>query len=107
MTEFGRTSMENGSMGTDHAESSVVFLAGGGVKGGIYNCDPTTWKAGDIFSSRSGRYLSKRTDFRGVFGEVFTKHFGDSPDVLEKIIPGYTAAKAKDPAGFAPLNFIA
>ncbi len=107
MTEFGRTSMENGSMGTDHAESSVVFVAGGGVKGGIYNCDPTTWKAGDIFSSRSGRYLSKRTDFRGIFGEIFTNHFEDSPDILEQIIPGYTAAKAKDPTGFSPLNFLA
>lgn len=107
MTEFGRTSIENGSRGTDHAESSVMFIAGGGVKGGIYNCDPTTWKAGDIFSSKNGRYLAKRTDFRSVFGEIFTKHFGDQPSMLEKIIPGYTAASTKDPVGFQPLNFIA
>lgn len=107
MTEFGRTSVENGSRGTDHAESSVVFMAGGGVKGGVYNCDSTTWKAGDIFSSKSGRYLAKRTDFRSVFGEIFTRHFGDSPDLLERIIPGYSAAAAKDPVGFQPLNFIA
>ncbi|MCC6232594.1 MAG: DUF1501 domain-containing protein [Verrucomicrobiales bacterium] len=106
MTEFGRTSEENGSQGTDHAESSVVFVAGGGVKGGVYNCDSTTWKSGDRFSSRSGRYLAKRTDFRSVFGEVFTKHFGDSPALLEQIIPGYTAAAAKDAAGFQPLGFM-
>ncbi len=106
MTEFGRTSEENGSQGTDHAESSVVFVAGGGVKGGIYNCDATTWKSGDMFSSRNGRYLAKRTDFRGVFGEVFTRHFGDSPDLLDTIIPGYRAAATRDPAGFAPLGFI-
>ena len=106
MTEFGRTSMENGSRGTDHAECSVVFVAGGGVKGGVYNCNSSTWKSGDIFSSRSGRYLSKRTDFRGVFGEVFTKHFGDSPALLDQIIPGYAAAATKDPTGFAPLGFM-
>jgi hypothetical protein len=35
MTEFGRTSKENGSNGTDHAESSAMFVAGGGVKGGF------------------------------------------------------------------------
>ena len=32
LTEFGRTSKENGSNGMDHAESSVMFV-GGGVKG--------------------------------------------------------------------------
>jgi uncharacterized protein (DUF1501 family) len=106
MTEFGRTSRENGSQGTDHAESSVVFVAGGGVKGGIYNCNPATWKTGDIFSNRSGRYLAKRTDFRGIFGEIFTRHFGDSPQLLNQIIPGYTAAAAKDPTGFQPLGFL-
>ncbi len=107
MTEFGRTSKENGSMGTDHAESSVMFIAGGGVKGGVYNCDSSTWAPGDIFSSRSGRYLAKRTDFRGVFGEIFTRHFGDSPTMLEHIIPGYSAAAIKDPTGFQPLGFMA
>ena len=107
MTEFGRTSMENGSNGTDHAESSVMFLAGGGVKGGVYNCNSTTWAPGDIFSSRSGRYLAKRTDFRGIFGEIFTRHFGDSPTMLEHIIPGYGAAAVKDPTGFQSLGFMA
>ncbi|HOW68658.1 MAG TPA: DUF1501 domain-containing protein, partial [Verrucomicrobiota bacterium] len=36
MTEFGRTSRENGSGGTDHADSSVLFIAGGAVKGGSF-----------------------------------------------------------------------
>lgn len=76
MTEFGRTSKENGGGGTDHAEASTMFVAGGGVNGGVYNCDDTTWDDGDIFSKR-GRYLARRTDFRSVFGEIFTKHFGN------------------------------
>lgn len=107
MTEFGRTSEENGSQGTDHAESSVVFAAGGGVKGGVYNCDPTTWKNQDMFSSRNGRYLAKRTDFRAVFGEIFTRHFGDDPAMLDDIIPNYARAVSRDPGGFQSLGFIA
>jgi uncharacterized protein (DUF1501 family) len=105
MTEFGRTSEENGSRGTDHAESSVMFVAGGGVKGGVYNCDARTWADGDLFS-KNGRYVAKRTDFRAVFGEIFTRHFGDPPQLLDEIMPGYSTAAANDPAGFRLLNFL-
>jgi uncharacterized protein (DUF1501 family) len=103
MTEFGRTSLENGSGGTDHGDSSVVFAAGGGVRGGIYNCDSTTWKPGDMFV-KSGRYLSRRTDFRALFGEIFTRHFGDPAALLEDIMPGYTQAALDFPASFQPLG---
>lgn len=105
MTEFGRTSKENGGGGTDHAESSVMFVAGGGVKGGVYNCDSSNWKQGDMFS-KDKRYLSRKTDFRAVFGEILTRHFGDNPALLNDIIPGYSAAAAKDPSGFQSLNFL-
>ncbi len=105
MTEFGRTSIENGSGGTDHADSSVVFAAGGNVRGGVYNCDAATWQPGDIFS-KSGRYLSRRTDFRAVFGEVFARHFGDPPSLLDRIRPGYTEAAAANPSTFQPLGFL-
>lgn len=105
MTEFGRTSIENGSGGTDHADSSVVFVAGGGVKGGVYNCDATTWKQGDMFS-KSNRYLARRTDFRAVFAEVFTRHFHDPEASLEQIIPGYGKAAQLNPATFQRLGFL-
>lgn len=105
MTEFGRTSKENSSRGTDHAESSVMFIAGGSVRGGIYNCDATTWKTGDMFS-KSGRYLARRTDFRSVFGEIFTHHFGDSEAMLDTIMPGYSNAASAHPATFQPLGFL-
>ncbi|HNQ91156.1 MAG TPA: DUF1501 domain-containing protein [Verrucomicrobiota bacterium] len=105
LTEFGRTSEENGSGGTDHADSSVMFAAGGRVLGGIYNCDATTWKTGDLFS-KSGRYLSRRTDFRAVFGEVFTRHFGDPVPLLDRLMPGYSQAAAANPTTFQPLGFL-
>jgi len=105
MTEFGRTSKENGSAGTDHAESSVMFVGGGGVKGGVYNCDETTWSDGDMFSKRD-RYVEMKTDFRSVFGEIFQGHFGDDPRQFDEIIPGYTFAKLDNPSDFSPLNFM-
>lgn len=106
MTEFGRTSAENGSMGTDHAEASVVFAAGGGVNGGVYNCDATTWADGDMFSRR-GRYLARKTDFRAVFGEVFRKHFGTAPERLDAVMPGYDRDKLDFPTDFAELGILA
>ena len=105
LTEFGRTSKENGSNGTDHAESSVMFVAGGGVKGGVYNCDDRTWEDNAMFSARD-RYLARKTDFRGVFGEIFQRHFGDSREQLDQWMPGYSIAEMDNPKDFVPLGFL-
>ncbi len=106
MTEFGRTSKENGSFGTDHAEATVMFIAGGNVNGGVYNCDETTWSDGDIFSTSNGRYLAHRTDFRSILTEIFEDHFGDNASVLDKVIPDRAALAAADPLGFTKLGLI-
>jgi uncharacterized protein (DUF1501 family) len=105
MTEFGRTSAENGSQGTDHAEASVVFAAGGGIKGGVYNCDSTTWADGDMFSRR-GRYLERKTDFRAIYGEIFTKHFGTAANRLEVVMPGFNQDKIDFPNDFTELGIL-
>ena len=81
MSEFGRTSAENASVGTDHAEAGVMFAAGGGIKGysaaenrsGVYNCSPgdpipwTTGPTGSMFGV-NGRYLRRVTDYRQING---------------------------------------
>jgi uncharacterized protein (DUF1501 family) len=105
MTEFGRTSKENGSFGTDHAYASAVFVAGGSVNGGVYNCDSTTWADGDMFS-QNGRYLRRSTDFRSVIAEVFRNHFGDSDAVINQAIPGYDGLAAARPSDYSALGFI-
>lgn len=105
MTEFGRTSLENDSRGTDHAEATTMFVAGGGVNGGVYNCDASSWEANAI-RKVNNRYLSHKTDFRSVFGEIFTKHFGVDSDALDEIIPAYSIAKFDDPNEFENLNFL-
>ncbi len=105
MSEFGRTSRENGSQGTDHGHASAMFVAGGRVRGGVYNCDDTTWQAGDLFSTRD-RYVDRRTDYRAVFAEIFTRHFGTTDTALETVIPGYAQAMQDHPGDFVPLEFL-
>jgi len=90
LSEFGRTSDENGSQGTDHAAASCLFVAGGSVNGGVYNCDGTTWPAGVMYGI-GGRYLLERTDYRAIFWEILRDHMGASPAAVESVFPGYTA----------------
>ena len=65
-SEFGRRVKENGSSGTDHGAASVLFLAGGAVKGGIYGDYPslTDLDDGD---------LRMHTDFRSVYATLLDK----------------------------------
>lgn len=102
LSEFGRTSQENGSEGTDHGEASCMFVAGGSVNGGVFNCDPTTWGPGDMFSTPNERYVAQLTDFRAVLGEILIEHFGAGAS-MNDIIPGWDGLT--DPT-FDPLNFL-
>ncbi len=106
ISEFGRTSIENGSQGTDHGASTAMFVAGGPVVGGVYNCDPSTWQAGALFSVND-RYLAANTDFRVIFSEIFQQHFGDAPDTMNQFMPGYDIAATENPGLFTPLGFLA
>jgi hypothetical protein len=108
LSEFGRTTIENSDLGTDHAEAGVMFVAGGAVKGynkgnthGVFNCSPDEaistnlrWAegAGGTMFQASSRYLSRNTDFRSVLGEVIRKHLGATPAQLSRIISGYGVA---------------
>jgi uncharacterized protein (DUF1501 family) len=105
MSEFGRTSEENDSMGTDHAESSVMYIGGGGVNGGIFGCDinPSpklgglpNWaigngaKNGALYSADTNvGYLRRTIDYRSVLGEVIRDHLGATQSQLNRIIPAY------------------
>lgn len=104
LSEFGRTSIENGSRGTDHAEATVMMVGGGAVNGGVYNCDSTTWQNGDLFSTPNGRYLARRTDFRAVLGEVLEQQFCNSPRDLDFVFPGYSDLAQNMPNEFASLG---
>ena len=58
-----------------------------------------------MFSTK-GRYLSRKSDFRSVFGEIFTDHFGNTQKQLNQVIPTYSEAKNNNPADFKKIGFI-
>ena len=53
----------------------------------------------------AGRYLSRKTDFRAVFSEIFERHFGDDPATFNTIMPGYDYDKIDYASTFSYLNF--
>jgi uncharacterized protein (DUF1501 family) len=110
LSEFGRTSIDNGSGGTDHAEASVMYVGGGAVNGGVYACDPSinatmgapNWTpadpgwtptdpatAGGSMFAASSRYLKRAVDYRSVLGEIIRDHLGATQAQLNRIIPAY------------------
>ena len=102
LSEFGRTTVQNGSLGTDHAEAGCMFVAGGSINGGIYGCHPSdsyngvavpwlTGQDGSMFGV-SSRYLKRAIDYRSVLGEIIRDHLGATQPQLNRIIPGYADA---------------
>jgi uncharacterized protein (DUF1501 family) len=75
-SEFGRRVQENGSRGTDHGAASCLFVAGGGVAGGVVGPHPSLadLDAGD---------LRHHTDFRRVYAALLDGWLGcDAQAVL-------------------------
>ena len=68
-SEFGRRVAENRSGGTDHGAGSMLFLAGGGVRGGFYGTTP------DLNDLQSGD-LKHHVDFRSVYATVLEQWLG-------------------------------
>jgi len=84
MSEFGRTAKENGNRGTDHGHANVMFVMGGGIRGGKVYGD---WPGLAEEQLNEGRDLALTTDFRDVLGELVAKHLGN-PN-LKAVFPGY------------------
>ena len=121
LSEFGRTTVENADLGTDHAEAGVMFVAGGKVNGygkvvsgsprasGVFNCHPNEFGTGgnsnflNWFNSSStsamlgvsNGYLRRNTDYRSVLGEIIRKHLGATQHQLNSIIPAYASEGAE------------
>ena len=79
MTEFGRTAHVNGTQGTDHGTGSVMFLAGGAVRGGRVIAD---WPGLRSNQLRDGRDLAATTDMRAVLKGVAVDLLDASPAAL-------------------------
>jgi uncharacterized protein (DUF1501 family) len=87
MSEFGRTVKENGNGGTDHGHGNVMWLLGGGIRGGtVYG----KWAGLDPAQRYQGRDLAVTTDFRDVLGTVITRRLAVEDRKLQQIFPKYT-----------------
>jgi len=108
LSEFGRTSIQNSSGGTDHAEAGMMMVAGGGVRGvgkdgatsAILGCHPNdsipwvTGQTGSMFGVNS-RYLKRAYDYRSVLGKLIRDHLGATQGQLDRIITGYADSSEK------------
>lgn len=86
MSEFGRTLKENGNRGTDHGHGNVMWVLGGGVRGGkIYGAWPGLTDS-NLFE---GRDVAVTTDFRDVIATMLQQQMQISKGSLGQIFPGY------------------
>jgi uncharacterized protein (DUF1501 family) len=85
MTEFGRRSYENETLGTDHGRASVMFALGGAVRGGRILGD---WPGLRSDALEGPGDLRVTTDYRDVLAEVVEKALGN-PRVGD-VFPGRT-----------------
>lgn len=87
MSEFGRTVQENGNAGTDHGHGNVMWLMGGGVKGGkVYGQWPGLAKE----QLYEGRDLAVTTDFRDIIAAVLSRHLQLDRGKVQQIFPNYS-----------------
>ena len=84
MSEFGRRVEENASQGTDHGHGNIMFLMGGGVKGGQVF---TRWP-GLAPSALDDGDLAITTDYRDVLAEIVALRLGNP--ALDQVFPAYT-----------------
>jgi len=80
ISEFGRTSGENGSKGRDHGKAGLITLLSPRVKGGVRNCDSVVWgdNQNTLFGEGIGtsHYPVHVEDYRAVYAELSQRLFG-------------------------------
>ena len=85
MSEFGRTSAENGTRGTDHGFGNALWLIGNRVNGGKWHGHWTGLARGNLNESRD---LPAHHDYRAVLAQVFKRNFAMSDSALATLLPG-------------------
>jgi len=84
MTEFGRRVVENSAFGTDHGRASVMFVMGGGVKGGRV-IGPWTELKDELLEGPGD--LPVVNNYRNVLAPILQRH---SPKAdFKKIFPEF------------------
>lgn len=85
MSEFGRRVKVNGDGGTDHGHGNLMFLMGGGIKGGkIYGSMPDSLSPDNLTDGD----VPISTDYRQALSEVVKKRLKN--DQIGEVFPGFT-----------------
>jgi uncharacterized protein (DUF1501 family) len=92
-SEFGRTSAENGTRGTDHGHGNTLWLLGNRVSGGRWH---GTWSGLAQGNLHEGRDLPVHHDFRGVLAQVLRSTQGVGNGQLDALFPGFAWDGALD-----------
>jgi uncharacterized protein (DUF1501 family) len=92
MTEFGRRTYENSSLGTDHGRGFALFALGGHVKGGkVHGRWPGLVEESssqtDSLNPLGPSGLKVLIDYRSVLAEVLTKFLGHRD--LNQVLPNF------------------
>jgi uncharacterized protein (DUF1501 family) len=92
MTEFGRRTYENGSLGTDHGRGFALFALGGLVKGGrVHGRWPSLVEESssqtDSLNPVGPSGLKVLIDYRSVLAEVLTKFLGHRD--VDQVFPNF------------------
>lgn len=92
-SEFGRTSAENGTRGTDHGHGNAMWLMGNRVNGGHWHGN---WSGLSAANLHEGRDLPVHHDFRAVLAQVVRHTQGIKANALDRIFPGFAWDAALD-----------
>ncbi|MEC5213679.1 uncharacterized protein (DUF1501 family) [Polaromonas sp. CG_9.5] len=84
MSEFGRTSFENGTRGTDHGFGNALWLIGNRVAGGRWHGEWSGLAQGNL---NEGRDLPAHHDYRAVLAQVLRRTFSLSDSQLASVLP--------------------
>ncbi len=74
MTEFGRTIRENSAFGTDHGHGGVMFVVGGGVRGGRVFGE---WGALQTNILEFSSDVPVNANYRNILAPILLKHGAD------------------------------
>jgi len=84
LSEFGRRVRENGNGGTDHGHGNVIWVLGGGVRGGrVYG----EWPGLATAQLYQGRDLAVTTDYRAVLAAILERHLHLEDRELAQVFP--------------------
>lgn len=83
MSEFGRRVRENASFGTDHGRGGVMFVLGGGIRGGRIIAPWEGLREGALEGPGD---LPVRINYRDVLSPILLRH---GPAPLDRVFPGH------------------